>query len=272
MCPLNPESPAIGISDSARQEPRPPEFQQAGNRSKVHHRRRCSTALRRLGTGFCCGIFLFFLGCGQEMDDQRRLEPQERSDFFADHVATRPLMDFVVQADASTINSRREFHAVTDRSAHNEQKSDGQPPDGQQSTQEDVQNSVPPEILKRIGARKLLDRGQQRFNIHCAPCHDHTGSGNGMVPRRGYMYPPSYHTVRLRQKSLGYFFSIATQGRGRMPAYGDFISVDDRWAIAAYVRALQVSQYASIDQLTAEERQQISNVPTSERDGSPQNR
>jgi mono/diheme cytochrome c family protein len=91
---------------------------------------------------------------------------------------------------------------------------------------------------------KVLDRGEQRFNIYCAPCHDRTGSGRGMVVQRGYRQPPSFHTDRLRAVAIGHFFDVMTNGFGAMSDYRVQISPRDRWNIAAYIRALQLSQHA----------------------------
>ena len=87
--------------------------------------------------------------------------------------------------------------------------------------------------------------GQQRFNIYCSPCHGEAGDGNGMVVQRGYKHPPSYHIDRLRKAPLGYFFDVMTNGFGAMPDYAEQVPAKDRWAIAAYIRALQLSQNAS---------------------------
>ena len=104
----------------------------------------------------------------------------------------------------------------------------------------------------------MLDRGEQRFNIYCAPCHDASGKGDGMIVRRGYRQPPSFHTDRLQNAPLGHFYDTITNGFGAMPDYRAQIAPRDRWAIAAYVRALQLSQHASAAELTAEERQKLS--------------
>ena len=90
-----------------------------------------------------------------------------------------------------------------------------------------------------------LDRGQERFNIYCSPCHGRTGEGNGMVVQRGYRQPPSYHIDRLRQAPPGHFFDVMTNGFGAMPDYRAQVVVEDRWRIAAYVRALQLSHHAT---------------------------
>jgi mono/diheme cytochrome c family protein len=93
----------------------------------------------------------------------------------------------------------------------------------------------------------LLHRGQERFNIYCAPCHSPLGDGDGMVPRRGFAHPPSYHDERLRQAPDRHFYDVMTNGYGIMRPYADRVSPEDRWAIVAYIRALQLSQYARIE-------------------------
>jgi mono/diheme cytochrome c family protein len=103
----------------------------------------------------------------------------------------------------------------------------------------------------------VMKRGRERFNIYCAVCHDRTGSGNGKVVQRGYLHPPSYHTDRLRKAPLGHFFNVVTHGYGGMPDYAAQIPPRDRWAIVAYVRALQLSQNARLDDLSKEEQERL---------------
>ena len=105
--------------------------------------------------------------------------------------------------------------------------------------------------------RKLLSRGRQRFEIFCTPCHDRTGGGQGMVVRRGYRPPPSLHVERLRDAPVGHFYDVMTRGLGAMPDYAQQIPPEDRWAISAYVKALQLSQHATVAELTPEERAQV---------------
>ena len=93
---------------------------------------------------------------------------------------------------------------------------------------------------------EIFVRGQERFNIYCSPCHDRVGTGQGMVVRRGFRAPPSFHIDRLRQAPVGHFFDVMTHGFGAMPDYAEQISPQDRWAIAAYIRALQLSQHAAL--------------------------
>jgi len=103
----------------------------------------------------------------------------------------------------------------------------------------------------------VLDRGEQRFNIYCTPCHGLSGQGDGMIVRRGYRQPPSFHVDRLQQAPIGHFYDVMTNGFGAMPDYRAQIAPRDRWAIAAYVRALQLSQHASAADIPADERQKL---------------
>lgn len=105
--------------------------------------------------------------------------------------------------------------------------------------------------------REVLERGQERFNIYCAVCHARTGEGDGPVVRRGFSRPPSYHIDRLRQAPLGHFFDVETNGYGAMPRYDAQVSASDRWAIAAYIRALQLSRNATIEDVPADKRAQL---------------
>jgi mono/diheme cytochrome c family protein len=185
-----------------------------------------------------CGVLIatfIFAGCRQEMADQPRYDPLEESDFFSNGMSAR-------QAPAGTV---ARGHAQLNNSYFTG-KINGKPV-----------ATLPEEALKERTLAELLPRGQQRFNIYCAACHDRIGTGHGMVVRRGFPAPPSFHSDRLLQAPLGHFFDVATQGFGRMPAFAGQISVEDRWAIAAYIRALQLSQNASAAALPAGDRQQL---------------
>jgi mono/diheme cytochrome c family protein len=109
--------------------------------------------------------------------------------------------------------------------------------------------------------KELLARGQERFNIYCTPCHDRTGSGRGMVVRRGYQPPPSLHIDRLRDAPVGHFFDVMSNGLGAMPDYASQIEVPDRWAIAAYVKALQLSQHAPVADVPADRKDALDRAP-----------
>jgi len=103
----------------------------------------------------------------------------------------------------------------------------------------------------------VMARGQERFNIYCSPCHGRTGLGDGMVVRRGYRRPPSFAEERLRQAAIGHFFDVMTNGFGAMPDYAAQIKPADRWAIAAYVRALQLSAHATLTDVPPAERERL---------------
>src|SRR5207247_4453630 len=105
--------------------------------------------------------------------------------------------------------------------------------------------------------KDMILRGQQRFNVYCTPCHDRTGNGNGIVVQRGFRHPPSYHIDRLRQAPVGHFVDVMTNGFGAMPDYAIQVAPADRWAIASYIRALQYSQQASINDVPPEARGQL---------------
>jgi len=105
--------------------------------------------------------------------------------------------------------------------------------------------------------KQVLDRGHERFNIYCSPCHDRVGDGSGMIVQRGFRRPPSFHIERLRQANLGHFFDVISNGFGVMPSYAAQVPPKDRWDIAAYIRALQLSQRATLDDAPPAERQKL---------------
>jgi mono/diheme cytochrome c family protein len=166
--------------------------------------------------------------CRQDMHDQPKYIPLRPSRFFADGRSARPLLEGTVAR--GHLNDDAPFYTGK-------------------------LNDKPLDAFPVPVTRDLLSRGQDRFNIYCAPCHDRTGSGLGMVVRRGYRRPPSYHTDRLRQVPPGYIFDVITNGFGAMPDYAAQVPVPDRWAIVAYVKALQLSQHASVNDVPPELRQ-----------------
>ena len=176
-------------------------------------------------------VVLLAAGCRQDMHDQPRDKPLARSDFFANGSSARML-------PAHTV-ARGDLHA--DKLFYT-----GFTPEG------DPTPTLPVPVT-----RELLLRGQERFNIFCSPCHGRTGEGRGMVVRRGYKQPPSYHIDRLRQAPAGYFFDIITNGFGVMPSYAAQIPAEDRWAIVAYVRTLQLSRDFDASKLTSEQRARL---------------
>ena len=161
------------------------------------------------------------------MHDAPRYEPLEASTFFADGRGSRMLVANTVARGTL----REDEHLY-------QGKIDGQLTD----------------IFPMPVTVDLLARGRERFNVFCSPCHGRTGQGNGMVVQRGFRAPPSYHEERLRNAPVGYFFDVMTNGFGAMSDYTAQVPVADRWAIAAYIRALQLSQRATLDEVPAGRR------------------
>ena len=166
-------------------------------------------------------------GCRQDMHDQPKILPLAASAFFPDGRGSRPLVDGTV----SRTEPLGEALYLT----------------GKQSGQ--LVQQAPVAISATV-----LANGQERYNVFCSPCHDRVGTGNGMIVQRGYRQPPSFHIDRLRQEADGYFFDTITNGFGVMPNYAQQIPVADRWAITLYIRALQLSQHAALDDVPDSER------------------
>jgi mono/diheme cytochrome c family protein len=164
------------------------------------------------------------------MANQPRYDPLEPSSFFADGMSARPRVAGTVARGELITN---EFFATG--------KMGGQDADG-----------FPMPVTAAV-----VDRGNDRFNVYCTPCHGRLGDGRGMIPSRGYRRPPSYHTDALRKQPTGHFFDVITNGFGAMPQYGTIIPPQDRWAIVAYIRALQLSQNATINDVPASERAKL---------------
>jgi len=169
-------------------------------------------------------------GCQQEMANQPRYKPLAASPFFEDGRSARDLVFETVARG----QLRLEEALYTGR-VKGEEVAD----------------------LPLPLTHELMTRGRERYNIYCTPCHDHVGTGHGMIVQRGYPHPPSFHIPRLRQAPVGHFFVVMTTGYGAMPEYEKQVAPQDRWAIAAYIRALQLSQYAPVAELPAEVRQQL---------------
>ena len=188
-----------------------------------------SEALR---VALAAATVLWLAGCElrQAMYNQPKYEALESSQFFADGRSSRePVEGTVAQGQM-----RLDTHYF-----------------------EGKVNGEPATTLPVPLTAELLERGRQRFDIFCSPCHDRTGAGNGMIVQRGLKQPPSFHQVRLREAPIGYFFDVMTNGFGAMYSYASRIPVQDRWAIAAYVRALQFSQNAVFDQLPEQDQKQL---------------
>jgi len=179
------------------------------------------------------GLLIMLLGvtnCRQDMHDQPRFEPLEANAFFSDGRASRPL----IKGTVARGHLRLDKHFYTG-------KIDGE-----------LVAAFPFPITEDV-----LKRGRQRYDIFCAPCHDKTGSGNGMIVQRGFRPPPSFHIERLRGVPVGHLFDVMTSGLGAMYDYADRVSARDRWAIAAYIRVLQRSQNAAIEDVPEEIQKEL---------------
>jgi mono/diheme cytochrome c family protein len=175
---------------------------------------------------------LLLAGCRADMQNQPYKRPLAESDFYADKRSARPLVEGTV--------ARGDLRADTYFYTGKIGKDDG--------------DYMPFPVTATV-----LARGQQRFNIYCSPCHGEAGDGNGMIVERGLKRPPSYHNERLRKAPIGYFFDVMTNGFGAMLDYSQQVTPQDRWAIAAYIRALQLSQNAT--QADVPEGQQVASEP-----------
>jgi mono/diheme cytochrome c family protein len=172
-------------------------------------------------------------GCREDMHLQPRYNPYDPTSFFGDGRSERPPVPGTV--------ARGHLHP-------NDLLHTGR-----------VNGQLADEFPFPITA-EYLERGRERFNIYCSPCHDQTGSGHGMIVERGFPAPPSYHMDRLRQAPVGHFFEVMTKGQGTMSSYAARVSIEDRWKIAAYIRALQLSQHAPEAELPAEDRARLQKV------------
>lgn len=171
-----------------------------------------------------------FAGCRQDMHDQPRYEPLEANPFFADQRASRPQ----VAGTVARGQLREDEHLYTG-----------------------MVNGEPVETFPFAVTREIIDRGRQRFEIFCSPCHGQLGNGEGMVTERGFRKPPTYHSRQLRETPVGHFYDVITNGFGAMYSFNDRIPPRDRWAIVAYIRTLQFSQAARLDELPPAVRQEF---------------
>ncbi|MGC2110727.1 MAG: cytochrome c [Candidatus Korobacteraceae bacterium] len=176
----------------------------------------CST--RGAAALLAAAALALLAGCREDMQNQPYYRPLTENTFYADKRSARPIVSGTVargHLDADT-------YFYTGKIGQN---------DG--------------EYMPFSVTAEVMARGQQRFNIYCSPCHSMVGDGNGMIVQRGFKHPPSYHIDRLRRAPIGYFFDVMTNGFGAMPDYSEQVAPADRWAIAAYIRALQLSQHAT---------------------------
>ncbi len=172
-------------------------------------------------------LMLGLAACGPNMQDQPKYKPQAASAFFADGRAARPpVADTVARGQAQTDS----YYATG------------------------LVNGTPVAAFPAPVTREQLERGHERYDIYCAVCHGLTGYGDGMIVQRGFPPPPSFHSDALREAPVGHFYDVITNGYGVMYPYASRVAPDDRWAIAAYIRALQLSQHATPDDVPPDQR------------------
>lgn len=174
---------------------------------------------------------LLLTGCWYDMRTQAKVKPLEASDFFADGQASRPLLPDTVARG----------HLNLDKAMYQGMNEDNTPV-----------ADFPIEIT-----REVLERGHQQYDIFCSPCHSRLGNGQGMIVRRGFKTPPSFHIDRLRQAPPGYYYDVITHGFGVMYSYASRIPPEDRWAIIAYIKALQLSQNATLNDVPPDQRSKL---------------
>jgi hypothetical protein len=180
-------------------------------------------------------LLITLAGCRSEMYDQARYEPYEATDFFGDGTSARPIL-------AGTI-ARRDLRAESIVSS--------------EVFETGMEAGKPAARFPMVVDRALLERGQERFRIFCTPCHGELGDGKGIVVARGFNPPPTYHSDALRQQPPGHYVDVMTRGFGTMYSYAARVPPRDRWAIAAYIKALQLSQNAGVRDLSAEDRNHL---------------
>jgi len=197
--------------------------------------RRRSTYVGRVprsgpGVLFVIGIACLAAACRQDMHDAPRYEPFEASTFFTDGRSARTFVTNTIAR--GTLREDEHLYQGTI---------------GGQLT-----DTFPMPVTA-----EMLSRGRERFNVFCSPCHGRTGQGNGMVVQRGFRAPPSFHDERLRTAPVGYYVNVETNGFGAMSDYSAQVPPTDRWAIAAYIRALQFSQRATVEDVPANRRDEL---------------
>lgn len=216
---------------------------------------------------------LAFSGCRQDMHNQPKYRPQrpiEQIGSINDGTSARPQVEGTVARDQ--LRDDVEFYTGKLRSAQTSGQTSTQAPTTQTPSSPVDQNAAPTyqgfvtDFPMPITAADL-DRGQERFNIYCSVCHGRVGDGSGMIVKRGFRRPPSFHDERLRNAPIGYFFDVETNGFGAMPDYASQIPPEDRWRIIAYIRALQLSQRAAFADVPASDHGKLNSQPQSPEEG-----
>jgi mono/diheme cytochrome c family protein len=229
------------------------EQQSANSKQQTAGSRRRSAPLRVLLFTVCC--LLFTPACRRDMQDQPKMKPYRSSTFFRDGLSTRPPIEGTVprgflKLDTEFFTGKKAGKTNAGTSATpTETPSGPQPkrtssvagaavsgPQGAAAYPDDV------EVLPISVSAEIVKRGKERYEIFCSACHGLTGNGDGMIVRRGFRRAASFNDDRLRQAPVGHFFDAITNGWGAMPSYAPQIPTQDRWAVVAYIRALQLSQ------------------------------
>ncbi len=186
----------------------------------------------------CLAAVVFSIGCRYDMQDQPKYKPYKPSEFFSDGKVMRDLPDGTVARGQLNEN----------KALYTGKKENADPNVAVETTTDAAGNTIVssfPNDIEELPlplTKELLERGEDRYRVFCIVCHGPVGKGDGIVVRRGYPQPPTYHDDRLRNAPVGHFFDVMTNGWGKMNSYASQIPVADRWAIVAYIRALQVSQ------------------------------
>jgi hypothetical protein len=186
--------------------------------------------MRCAGLAYVAAVATLLSGCRLDMHIQPKYLPYEPTSFFAD--------------------GRSERQPVAGTVARGQLRLDELLYTGKENGE--ISNRFPFPMT-----RQDLERGEQRYNIYCTPCHDYTGGGNGIIVQRGFASPPSFHSDRLRGAPAGHFFDVMTNGYGSMYSYASRVEPEDRWRIAAYIRALQLSEHATLQDVPDEERDKL---------------
>jgi cytochrome c553 len=192
---------------------------------------------------FLAGVALLLSGCRLDMHIQPKYLPDWPTKFFADGRTDRPQVPGTVARGELRLDEL--MYAGTENGV--------------------VSNRFPFPIT-----RADLERGRERYNIYCSPCHDYSGTGRGMIVRRGFPQPPSYMLPRLQAAPVGHFFQVMTNGIGAMYSYSARVSPADRWRIAAYIRVLQLSRNATLQDVPESERQKLMQEPAGQTPGQAQ--
>lgn len=217
----------------------------SGRRSRLHESlmspARATLECRSTGKHFLnrfsavlCTVAVFFTAGCNDMYDSARLKPLERSAAFADGAAARPLPEGTVARGAAIADDLLSTGRINGQVA---------------------------DTFPFVLSEEILKRGQKQFTTFCTPCHGSLGDGNGMIVQRGFPRPNSFHSDSVRARPVGYYFDVMTNGFGKMYSYASSITPSDRWAIAAYIRALQLSQRTAFGSLSEEEKKKVSAPP-----------